>query len=259
MSAIEEVRRKYRENPASWGRNRGFSRCKFCDKYSCGQWCIPRSDKSICDQCLTGQSAEAGAQAPAAGTCAPGAGVCAAVSGEIIQIPYLTVQDKDKKSVKVTVEVRRNWDDGNDFELVHESKIWKMGNPYNRVQRRSYFVKKNKHVTIGIQNLESAALILKILHVDENLDPGDMKTVTIQPHDVYKFMLERADGEDRESLKIFDSSDQLSLMLSVQEELPDMSRKRLRGEGSAATPIEFDDESELDMSLRTLSLLGQAL
>ena len=48
-------------------------------------------------------------------------------------------------------------------------------------------------------------------------------------------------------------------MLSVQEELPDMSRKRVRGEGSADAPIEFDDESELDMSLRTLSLLGQAL
>ncbi len=204
-----------------------------------------------CDECLTGQSAEAGAQAPAAGA-------CAAVSGEIIQIPYLTVQDKDKKSVKVTVEVRRNHDD-DDFELVHESKIWKMGNPYIRVQRRSYFVKKNKHVTIGIQNLESAALILKILHVDENLHPGDMKTVTLQPHDVYKFMLDRADGEDRESLKIFDTSDQLSLMLSVQEELPDMSRKRVRGDGSADNPIELGHESELDMSLRTLSLLGQAL
>ena len=245
---LEEVRREYRDNKDSWETNRGFSRCMFCNSYSSGQWIIPGLySKAICDKCLTGQSAQAPprAQAPA-------------VSGETMQIPYLTVKDEDKKNVNVTVEVRMNRDDV-DFQLVHESNTWKMENYYKPVQRRSYFVKKSARVTIGIQNLEPAALILKILYVDENLDPGAMQTVTLQPNGVHKIQLDRSDGEDRESLKICDSSGKLSLMLSVQEELPSMSRKRSLGEGSAAAPIRFDDDSALDMSLRSLRLMGQAL
>ncbi len=61
--------------------------------------------------------------------------------------------------------------------------------------------------------------------------------------------------EDRESLQVCDSAGGLALMLSFQEELAAMSKKRKGGDGSAAAPIRFDD-SDLDASLRSLRLLG---
>jgi hypothetical protein len=146
------------------------------------------------------------------------------------------------------VHVRRNHDD-DDFELVHESNIQKMENEYRTVQRRNYFVKRSAHLTVGIKNLESTALILHTQDVDENLDPGERKTATIQPNAVYELLMERSDGEDRESWKIFDSSGALALLLSFQEELP--SRKRPLPGASADTAI------DLRASLQSLYVLGQ--
>lgn len=238
---LEEWRHEYRDNKALWGRNRGWSRCMFCNSYTCGQWCIPGVDKTICDACLTGEIVQDRAQPQAV-----------AVPGEIIDIPYA----RTTKKVKVTVQVHTNWGDGDDFDLVHESNIWKTDGDH-ALPRRSYFVKQCAHVTIGIRNVEAEALTLQITHVDENLDPGDMKTVIIEPRGVFEFSLERAHGEDRECLKICDIAGKLSLMLSFQEELPVMSRKRSRVGGSAGEVV--DPTNELDMHLRSLCLLGQAL
>jgi hypothetical protein len=133
-----------------------------------------------------------------------------------------------------------------------------MGNPWQPVPRRSYFVKKNAHVTVRITNLEIRGLTLQVAHVDENFKHANMEQVLLTCRGVYELKLDRSEGEDRESLKVCDSGGNLALMLSVQEELAAMEKKRkkrARGEGSAASPVRFDD-SDLDASLRSLRLLG---
>ena len=238
VKTIEEVRRDFRENEDSFLQIRGFSTCRFCKKRVAGVYAQQGQPGYVCDNCITGV-AEAQALA---------------IPGEIIHIPYL--QEADKKKVKVTVQVRRNRDDV-DFEHVSESNTWTMGNPYNPVQRRSYFLKKSVNVTVGVQNLEGQALILQVTHVDENFKHAEMEEVSLKPNGVYEHGLVRSDGEDRESLKICDRAGNLSLMLSFQEELPVISKKRSRRDGSAADPIEFD--SDVGASLRSLYSLGQAL
>jgi hypothetical protein len=175
--------------------------------------------------------------------------------GEEIEIPYLG--GAEKKKVRVTVEVRRNRDD-EDFEEVGEAETWKMGNPWQPVPRRSYFVKKNAHVTVRMTNLENRALTLQVTHVDESFKHAKMEEVLVASRGVYEYKLDRSEGEDRESLQVCDSAGGLSLMLSVQEELAAMEKKRkkrARGEGSVESPIRFED-ADLDQALRRLRLLG---
>jgi hypothetical protein len=162
----------------------------------------------------------------------------------------------EKKKVRVTVEVRRNRDD-EDFEEVSEEKTWKMGNPWQPVQRRSYFVRTSAYVTVRITNLESRELTLQVTHVDENFRHAKMEEETLKPNGVYETSLTRVDGEDRESLQVCDSGGNLALMLSFQEELAAMSKKRKVkvGDGSAAAPMVFED-ADLDKALRSLRLLG---
>jgi len=83
-----------------------------------------------------------------------------------------------------------------------------------------------------------------------------MEEVFLTCRGVYEYKLERREGEDRESLQVFDSAGGLSLMLSFQEELAAMSKKRMVevADGSAAAPIRFD--ADLDKALRSLRLLG---
>jgi hypothetical protein len=62
----------------------------------------------------------------------------------------------------------------------------------------------------------------------------------------------RSVGEDRESWKIFDSSGALAMLLSFQEEMPELpSRKRPLPGASADTAI------DLRASLQSLYVLGQ--
>jgi hypothetical protein len=84
-----------------------------------------------------------------------------------------------------------------------------------------------------------------------------MEEETLQPNGVYEYPLTRVDGEDRESLKVCDSGGNLALMLSFQEELAALRKKRTVavGDGSAAAPIVFAD-ADLDQALRRLRLLG---
>ncbi len=114
------------------------------------------------------------------------------------------------------------------------------------------------HVTVGITNLESRGLTLQVTHVDESFKHAEMEEVTLKPNGVYEYPLMRVEGEDRESLKVCDSGGNLALMLSFQEELAAMEKKRkkrARGEGSVESPIRFGD-ADLDASLRSLRLLG---
>ena len=141
---------------------------------------------------------------------------------------------------------------------VSEEKTWKMENPYRAVARRNYFVKKSACVTVGITNLESRGLTLQVTHVDENFKFKKMEEVFLTCRGLYKYELERFEGEDRETLQVCDSAGGLSLMLSFQEELAAMSKKRKVevGDGSAAAPIRFVEDADLDKALRSLRLLG---
>ncbi len=245
QKTIEEVRRDYQENEQNFSQIRGGDRCRFCGKYGYGFYTDMQTKpiELICDACLNGAGAQAQGGVPGA-QAQGGVQANEGDEGEILDVPI----KKETKKVRVTVQVRRNPDD-DDFHHVHEDKIQKMQNEYRSVQRRNYFVRRSAHLTVGIQNLESTPLILQIQHVDENLDPGEMKTVTIQPNAVYELLMRRSVGEDRESWKIFDSSGALAMLLSFQEELP--SRKRPLPGASADTVI------DLRASLQSLYVLGQ--
>ncbi len=236
---IEEVRRDFRDHREWFEMIRGFSACRFCKKWASGPYFQRGQPGYVCVDCMAGPEAVATVVAKKE------------AKGEVIEIPYLK---EAKKEVRVTVEVRTNWDE-EDFEEVSEEKTWKMENPYGVVQRRSYFVKKSARVTVRLTNLESRGVTLQVVHVDENFKHEKMEEVFLTCRGVYEYKLERREGEDRESLQVFDSAGGLSLMLSFQEELAAVSKKQKVGDGSAAAPIRFDD-SDLDVSLRSLSLLG---
>jgi hypothetical protein len=241
---IEAVRREFREHEEWFEKIRGYSECMFCRKWASGPYFQRGQRGYVCVDCMAEPEVLAAAVAKKA---AEGG------KGEEIEIPYLK---EAKKKVNVTVEVRDNWDE-EDFEEVSEEKTWKMENPYRAAARRNYFVKKSARVTVGITNLESRGLTLQVTHVDENFKFKKMEEVFLTCRGLYKYELERFEGEDRETLQVCDSAGGLSLMLSFQEELAAMSKKRkvAVGDGSAAAPIVFED-ADLDQALRSLWLLG---
>jgi hypothetical protein len=156
------------------------------------------------------------------------------------------------KRLQVIVKVYKDWED---FVFLDDSNVQKIKTDADPTIRRIYFVPPSRTIRLFIKNLGVDSLVLKTVKVDVNLNAGPMTIVMLQSNvETVLFDRHRPHNTDRESLKIFDNSGKLLMILSFQEVLEQDKHKRKREGGSALGGAQL---TLLDNSLRSLCLLAQ--